>query len=68
MPGHSAGRISQSKAAASLVAMESPVQALPEWQRRASAGVRYRELGCGLVGGMLAELQMFPAITAAGVE
>jgi hypothetical protein len=48
--------------------MESPVQALPEWQRRASAGVRYRELGCGLVGGMLAELQMFPAITAAGVE
>jgi SAM-dependent methyltransferase len=44
------------------------VQALPEWQRRASAGARYLELGCGLAGGMLAELQMFPTMTATGVE
>jgi SAM-dependent methyltransferase len=53
---------------ASLVAMGSMVQALPEWQRRAHAGARYLELGCGLAGGMLAELQMFPAMTATGVE
>jgi ubiquinone/menaquinone biosynthesis C-methylase UbiE len=48
--------------------MESLVRALPEWRRRASAGARYLELGCGLAGGMLTELQMFPAMTATGVE
>lgn len=53
---------------ASLVAMESLFQALPGWQRRAAAGARYLELGCGLAGGMLTELQLFPAMTATGVE
>jgi hypothetical protein len=53
---------------ASLTAMESLVGALPEWQRRARDSARYLELGCGLAGGMLTELQLFPTLTATGVE
>lgn len=40
----------------------------PEWCERAEAGADYLELGCGVAGGLLAQLQLFPRLRATGVE
>jgi SAM-dependent methyltransferase len=40
----------------------------PEWCERAEAGADYLELGCGVGGGLLAQLQLFPRLRATAVE
>jgi SAM-dependent methyltransferase len=41
---------------------------LPQWCERAEAGADYLELGCGVAGGLLAQLQLFPRLRATAVE
>ena len=40
----------------------------PEWCERAEAGADYLELGCGVAGSLLAQLQLFPQLRATAVE
>ncbi|MFM6848181.1 MAG: class I SAM-dependent methyltransferase [Terrabacter sp.] len=40
----------------------------PEWCQRAEAGADYLELGCGVAGGLLSQLQLFPSLRATAVE
>ena len=42
--------------------------ALPDVCEVLSAGGRYLELGCGVAGALLCSMQVFPGMTATGIE
>lgn len=49
--------------------MRDLVGAVPEWRDLLAAGdVRFLELGCGLSGALLTMLQLYPRLTAVGVD
>lgn len=49
-------------------AMTGVVEGIPAWQSLLAGDVRYLELGCGLSGAMLTMLQLYPRLTAVGVD
>ncbi|MEU9407492.1 class I SAM-dependent methyltransferase [Streptomyces sp. NPDC048281] len=51
------------------MAMGALVDAVPGWRDRFEAdGTRLLELGCGVAGGLLTWLQMYPGLTAVGID
>jgi predicted O-methyltransferase YrrM len=49
--------------------MRAVVGRIPEWEAMlAEGGIRYLEMGCGLSGAMLSVLQVYPRMTAVGVD
>jgi len=44
------------------------VSGVAEWRDAFTSGARYLELGCGVAGALLTYLQLYPKVTAVGVE
>lgn len=49
-------------------AMGATIGNIADWRDAFSDGARYLELGCGLAGALLTYLQLYPKISAVGVE